>query len=211
MDIESIRKRVRWNAGHFKGHYRDIARKDTHRTNLQNVVDCIRDRGDLLSEVDRLTRELATRPSGNCTTPGCNDGPRMDGECWTCPRCVDQQQDAARAEAERLRGEYERLRVAGKDMIDAVLTGATIRDPITPTDIEAIEASKRFCALIGAELLREQKVENEQLHAILSQCRPVVEAVREYKNAIESRSADKAGKAMRQLNLISIPTLPEAK
>lgn len=196
----------------------------------------------LLREVDHLTAAAQNEATQRQKAEAERDEARAEG--LALGKAL---QDATR--------ENERLRTAGKDMIDAVLTGATIRDPITPTDIEAIDASKRFCALIGAELLREQKdeiaklrselealradnaawkrqveaqndeharvvkgiqkhaavleTELAELRALLSSCRPVVEAVSAYQTAIKNKSADQAGKAMRQLVLLSLPTLPE--
>ena len=41
-----------------------------------------------LDRVAQLEHELATRPAARCTTPSCHGVPAVEGECWTCPRCV---------------------------------------------------------------------------------------------------------------------------
>lgn len=181
-DIESIRKRTADD--------RDVPERvpDSGHPYPKYARDAIEDRKDLLHEVDRLSAEMAAARKDRSRVLGdlIQRGRELRHLQEVSIPHIEQQHAERMAERnkysgqilrstrddlEAARAEVEKLRAAGKEMIESMLTGVRVIHPIEPHDQRAIDASREFCALIGAEMLREQKVEIEKLRAELDAAR----------------------------------------
>lgn len=139
---------------------------ETGRNEAMTDIDGIRKRADYWGDTPDFGRW-----DDNDSEQACDDRRDLLGEV---DRLSDRLKRALKSRdenneiCERYRAEVEKLRAAGRDMITSMLTGVRIIEPVTPQDEKGIAASKRFCALIGAEMFREQHEEIQRLRAQLT-------------------------------------------